>query len=446
MSETSRPWQGTSPGDAGPYSAAHWQTIWQNIIGWGGLRANVGVFLGSGTQPNEGLRVQAQNPASTSIDVLTGAALVQGIAYMNTATVAFAIAANSSGNDRIDTVVVQADYALQTARLAVLQGTPAASPSPPSLTQSANTLWEIPVADIAVANGFTSITQANITSRREWVNAPPGVYLDNILNNSGGTLADGDVVIWDSSADRAVTTTTTQDNRLLAGVWRGRTANGSYGRVQKSGVGYLQATAAITRGDTLRTSTTAKKATNSAGQTLLARALETTSGSGLVLATIETLPIYIPYAILQHVETQGTNGGGTTANAWTTRPLNTEVADVDGLVTISGNQFTPIAGIYKIRMEGFILGTTASFRHRLRNITAGSTPSGGVSPNGRLGNGGTFGADIGPLELVFTANGTDAYAIQYYVTVATATTGLGIAMNVASETEVYMTVVLEKIA
>lgn len=296
MAQDSRPWNGIVTGDAGPYSDQDWQQLYQYIIGLGATRANVGPFLGSGTPPNDGLKVQAQSVPSTSIDVLAGSALVQGIAYLNTATVSFVIAANASGNPRIDTVVLQADYALQTVRLVVLQGAAAATPAVPALTQSANVLWEIPLADIAVANGFTSITNAVITPRHEWVNAASGVYLDNVLNNSGGTLVDGDVVVWDTSTDRAVTITTTFDDPLLAGVWRGRTANGSYGRVQTEGIGVVNASAAITRGTVLVTSATTKRA---AAQVLfslgavLGMALETTSGSGYVLAHIKTHKVYL---------------------------------------------------------------------------------------------------------------------------------------------------------
>lgn len=287
--QDSRPWNGITTGDAGPYSDTDWQQLYQYIIGWGATRANVGVFLGSGTQPNDGLKVQAQTVPSTSVDVLAGSALVQGIAYINTATVSFVIAANASGNPRIDTIILQADYALQTVRLVVLQGTPAASPAVPTLTQSANVLWEIPLADIAVANGFTTITNAVITPRHEWANAPSGVYLDSVLNNSGSELNTGDVVIWDASADRAVTVGTTFDDPLLAGVWQGRTANGGYGRVQRSGIGYVNASAAITRGNTLVTSVTTKRAAEQVRISLgavLGIALETTSGAGYVLANI----------------------------------------------------------------------------------------------------------------------------------------------------------------
>lgn len=322
MTQSSRPWNGTTTGDAGPYSDQNWQQLYRGLIGWGADRANVGPVLGSGAQPNNGLKVQAQSPASTSIDVLQGSALIQGIGYMNTATVSLAIAANSSGNPRIDTVVLRADYALQTVRLTLLQGTPAASPNPPALTQSAGVMWDIPLADIAVANGFSSIANANITPRHEWVNAPPGVYLDNVLNNSGGTLEDGDVVIWDGTADRAVTTTTLYDDPLLAGVWRGRTANGSYGRVQVRGIGYVNASAAVTRGASLVTSLTTKRAASSGLVVLgasLGRALETTSGAGYVLASINAHKTYLaqgfqPFAgPIGYSPTNNYSGGNTLA-------------------------------------------------------------------------------------------------------------------------------------
>jgi len=303
MSEKSLPWQSTSPGDAGPYSATQWQQLHQYIIGLGAMRSNEGLFLGSGTQPNDGLKVQAQSPATASIDVLAGAGMVQGTVYINSATVSFVIAANASGNPRIDTVVLQADYALQTIRLVVKQGTPAASPSAPSLTQSANVLWEIPLADIAVANGFVTLANSTITPRHEWVNAAPGIYLDGVLNNSGGTLNTGDVVVWDATTDRAVTTTTTTGSNLLAGVWVGRVANGAYGRVLVRGIGLVNGGAAITRGNRLVNSTTVKQAIANANFSLesqLGIALETTSGSGLLLAYVNVVTTprigYQPFA------------------------------------------------------------------------------------------------------------------------------------------------------
>lgn len=292
MAQTSRPWQGITPGDAGAYSAQQWQILYENIVGYASARANVGILLGSGTQPNEPLRVQAQAVATAAIDILAGAALVQGIAYINTATVSPTIAANASGNPRIDTVVLRADYALQTVRLAVLQGTPAASPSVPALTQVANVLWEIPLADIAVANAFVTITNANITLRSEPANAANGIYLDNIKNNSGVILNTGDVVVWDITADRAVTTSTTLGDARIAGIWQGRTASGGLGRVLTDGVGYVNAGAAVTRGDTIINSTVAKQAISLSSSLSilneLGMALETTGGAGPALVYVRT--------------------------------------------------------------------------------------------------------------------------------------------------------------
>lgn len=445
MTEISRPWNGTTVGDAGPYSDTQWQELYRYIIGLGGVRANTGVFLGSGSHPNDGLKVIQQGPAAAGVDVLPGSALVQGIAYFSDSAASLSVAVNASGNPRVDTVIIRADYALQECRLAILTGTPGATPVPPSLTQTPGVMWEIPVADIAAANGFSTIVQANITPRQEWINASPGVYLDHVLNNSGIALEDGDVVVWDNTAFQAVTTTTTLSDPLAAGIVRGRIEDGTYGRIQTEGLGYIRANSAVTVGDRLGSSTTTRQAGITKSPSLLGNVLETTSGAGLVLANIHVSNRYMAYAILQHIEAQNVAGGATVANTWTTRPLNTETVDANGIVAIATNQFTPIAGIYRLRAQCTIFGTTANVRHRLRNITAGSTPAGGVSPLVRLGNAAASTGDISPLEVIFTANGTDAYAIQYYVSVLQATNGLGIAMNAAGETETYMTILLEKI-
>lgn len=330
MTETSFFWQSTSPGDAGPYSASQFQRFIQYAIGIGASRPNVGPMLGSGTQPNNGLKVQAKSVPTTSIDVLAGSALLQGALHISDATVSFVIAANGSGNPRIDTVILRADYALQTVRLAVLQGTPAASPVNPTLTQNANVLWEIPLADIAVANGFSTITNANITPRHEWANAASGVYLDNVFNNSGSTLVDGDVVIWDATADRAVTVGTTFDDPLLAGVWRGRTDNAGYGRVQVSGIGYVNASAAVTRGDVLTSSATTKRAASQFLISLNATigiALETTSGSGYVLTRINIHRIFQADGYQAFATPQGYNPVNTYAS-------NATIAAVSGTILI----------------------------------------------------------------------------------------------------------------
>jgi hypothetical protein len=374
MAESSRPWNGTVVGDAGPYSDANWQEIWRNTLGVGGLRGNVGIFLGTGTQPNEGLRVQAQG-SNASIDVLQGAALVRGVFYVNTATTSFVVASNASGNPRIDTVVLRSDYALQTVRLALKQGTPAATPVPPTLTQSAGIMWEIPVADIAAADGFTVISQGNITPRHEWVNAPPGVYLDNVLNNSGAVLEDGDVVVWDNTVARAVTTTTTLDNKSVAGVWRARAAAGEYGRVQTRGIGYVRVNAAVAIGNILVSSATARQAAVSAGANnkIIGRALEATLAAGLALCDINVHMVRDEeYILIRDEKASGGAAASLTLNGWRQRELNTEVFDTGGFASVAANQITLEAGTYEIH-AGAPVDVGRQSRARWQNITAGAT-------------------------------------------------------------------------
>lgn len=156
-----------------------------------------------------------------------------------------------------------------------------------------------------------------------------------------------------------------------------------------------------------------------------------------------TVALVPPYAVIEEQQATNTAGGASVATTWTTRVLNTEVVDADGIVSISSNLFTPIAGTYRIFVNAPFLGNGAgvsNLRIRLRNNTAGSTVL--VSANHSLLPGQGVNAT---LSTQFTANGTDAYAIQYYVTVARATNGLGVVINEASNVERYTQVYLEKI-
>lgn len=373
MTEISRPWNGTIIGDAGPYSDADWHELYRYIIGLGGNRANTGVFLGSGTPPNNGLRVTEQSPAAAGVNVLSGSALVQGIAYFTDATEAFAVAVNASGNPRIDTIVVQADYALQECRLALIQGTPVATPVAPALTQVAGVMWEIPVANIAVANGFSSIVQANITPRQEWVNAPSGVYLDGVLNNSAVALENGDVVVWDNTGIRAVTTTTTLDNKAAAGIWHGQTAIGAYGRVQVRGIGYVRVNAAVAPGNLLVTSTTAKQAAVDSGPAnkVLGRALETTTGAGLALCNIDVHMVNdLDHIKIRDEKASGVAPASIVLSAWRTRELNTEVYDTGGFASLPGsNRILLQPGTYEFWANAPVANTTVGSAIRLFNFT-----------------------------------------------------------------------------
>lgn len=114
----------------------------------------------------DGLAVSATTPAAMSIDVGTGAAIVQGRYYLNDEALTLAVEAADPSNPRIDRVVLRLDATLgRTIHAVVLQGTPAASPVAPTLTRTAET-WELSLAQIVVGAGVTSIVAGNITDER----------------------------------------------------------------------------------------------------------------------------------------------------------------------------------------------------------------------------------------------------------------------------------------
>lgn len=101
-----------------------------------------------------------------SVTVSTGSVLVQGRVAHITAEKTLSID-SASANARIDRVVVRCDLsnAVRDLVLDVKKGTPAASPTAPSLTRN-ESVWEVCLANIRVAAGATSISQSMITDTR----------------------------------------------------------------------------------------------------------------------------------------------------------------------------------------------------------------------------------------------------------------------------------------
>lgn len=117
--------------------------------------------------------IQRVAGANMSVDVGGGEARILGhLGYQSGGVSALNIGidANPSGNPRIDVIVLRADFVNQVVVYDVLKGVPAVSPVATALTQD-TTMWEISLAQIAVAAGATSIVTGNITDTRRWANA-----------------------------------------------------------------------------------------------------------------------------------------------------------------------------------------------------------------------------------------------------------------------------------
>lgn len=295
MSETSRFWDGLVTGDAteAPYDAnTEFANYIRQTVGVGNTRANSGVVIGTGSESTqlEGLQVTPNSPAGMSVLLNIGTAINHGTTYLNDSALTLSIAANGSGNARIDTIVLRKSWVGQTVRAAVLQGTPAVTPVAPTLTQVDGTTWEIPIADVNVANGAVSITAANILQRAAFANAADGVYLDRILNNTGVIKLTGDPVAFDPTTTRAVRLPATAQDPRMAGVWQGRTAAGGYGRVLNRGIGYVRTLAAVTVGQWGYQSISGNNAYTATDERLIGSTcifLETTTGAGPALAFVD---------------------------------------------------------------------------------------------------------------------------------------------------------------
>lgn len=151
--------------------------------------------------------------------------------------------------------------------------------------------------------------------------------------------------------------------------------------------------------------------------------------------------LYTSVAILRDEKATTTAGGSASATTWNNRNLNTETYDPDNIVSISSNQFTPIAGDYIIEARAGARQVNTN-RLRLYNVTGAASVEEGLNTSSNASDATT---SVATLVCKFTANGTDAYRIDHYTTAARATDGLGAAVSDGSA-ECYMEIILTKVA
>jgi hypothetical protein len=161
MAESSRFWttSGTGDGPGGGYSAANFnefvrQTFMTNPATEGVLRGIGNDLVVSGT--------------SSPVAVNTGAGLVYGFFYTSDSSVNVAIPTPTTAT-RIDRIVLRVSWAAQTVRITRIAGTEGGGA--PALTQTANTTWDIPLAQVSITTGGV----ITVTDQRTYIKSP-GVY------------------------------------------------------------------------------------------------------------------------------------------------------------------------------------------------------------------------------------------------------------------------------
>lgn len=183
MAEDSAFWDGIVTGDAAstdvwsaPYSSLEYGDFYTKLMGSNVARGYV--IPGY----NNSLAVTANSPAALNVLVKTGAMFIRGKIYENTAQQTVTIAAADATNPRLDRIVARITFASQTIRIAVLTGTPAATPALPTLTQNATT-YEIPLGYIWVAALAATIAEAEVHDERVFLANPETLLSYELQNN-----------------------------------------------------------------------------------------------------------------------------------------------------------------------------------------------------------------------------------------------------------------------
>ena len=136
---------------------------------------------------------------------------------------------------------------------------------------------------------------------------------------------------------------------------------------------------------------------------------------------------FTSYAIIVDQKSSTTDAGSSSGGSWNIRDLNTELADPDGIVSISSNQFTLQAGSY------FLEASAPAYqpnRHKLKLYQTS-----GTAADIAFGTG-TFTTDSGGaiqstafLSCRFTISTATTYEIRHYVQASKSGNGLGVAIS-----------------
>lgn len=168
MSETSYFHNGATAGDAinAPYPAALWSKVFSIIHSSGE----------SGVIPfNQNMLAPTFSAAGGNhVIVDTGAAVVGGVYYNNSAAVNLFLVANTSAFARVDTVAIRVNWATHTARLIYRTGEPTILFNYPELPQDIGTLYEMPIAYVYLpaASSGIAVNALHIYDARPFLNTP----------------------------------------------------------------------------------------------------------------------------------------------------------------------------------------------------------------------------------------------------------------------------------
>lgn len=125
---------------------------------FGSLVSN-GVFYATSTN------LQVSPGIGLAVSVAAGSAWINGYRYENTDDLNIPLATANGSNPRIDRIVIRLSQITRSIQLAVVTGTPTATPVAPELTRTSD-IYELGIADVLIPAAATSISANNIIDTR----------------------------------------------------------------------------------------------------------------------------------------------------------------------------------------------------------------------------------------------------------------------------------------
>lgn len=143
---------------------------------------NIGEGVKSGTL-NE-LEVYGDS-SGMQVKAKTGQAMIRGHYYNNSAEEILTITAADATNDRIDNVVLELDPSANTIVLKVVAGTPAGSPTAPTLTQTDAGIYQIKLAEVFVEAASSTVEAGDVTDYRTFMVSEPQPLTPSVNAKTG---------------------------------------------------------------------------------------------------------------------------------------------------------------------------------------------------------------------------------------------------------------------
>jgi hypothetical protein len=140
-----------------------------------------------------------------NVKVAAGFAIVRGHIYQNTAQLTLTITP-ASAQPRIDLVILELDPTNNAILAKVLDGTPSTTPTPPTLTQTNDAIYQLAIASVAVGANVTTISAANVTDTRPFTGAQWGVWTSSTrptatrVGLAGYNTTTGQPEFWNGTA------------------------------------------------------------------------------------------------------------------------------------------------------------------------------------------------------------------------------------------------------